>query len=61
MSKLIRTPSGRTVLANSKRELRAMFTEFGIVAKREPSPVDPDYKEIIDLRETMLRWQVMCP
>jgi hypothetical protein len=38
-----------------------MFTEFGIVAKREPSPVDPDYKEIIDLRETMLRWQVMCP
>ena len=61
MSKPIRTPSGRTVLANSKRELRAKFTEFGIVAKREPSPLDPDYKEIMDLRGTLLRWRVMRP
>ncbi len=49
------------MLANSKRELRAKFTGFGIVAKREPSPLDPDYKGIMDLRETLLRCRVMRP
>jgi hypothetical protein len=61
MSKLIRTPSGRTVLANSKRELRETFTLFGIVARRDPSPNDPDYEEIHDLRAMLLRWGAMRP
>jgi hypothetical protein len=58
MSKLIRTPDGRTVLANSLREI---FTEFLIVARRQLPPDAPDYAEVCDLKKTLLRWRVMRP